>query len=116
MLSHAKNWASWVASRSRREIVLFIGGGLVVIATATWGIFTYWNHTQRAELLIYRLCIGSQPELCPSDATFVRDQGEDTAARWTQRECAGYRTRRIIISDAPQGCACQLADVTCASE
>jgi hypothetical protein len=116
MLSNAKDWISWIMVGNRRQIVLLVGGGLVVVAGAAWGIFTYWNHPRQAELLTYRLCIGSQRERCPKDATFVRDEGEDTAARWTQRQCAGYKTRRIIISDASPECACQLADVSCMSE
>jgi hypothetical protein len=116
MLSYVKDWRSRVKTRSRREIVLLVAGGIVVIAGAAWGIFTYGNRARPAELLTYRLCIGSQQERCPKDATFVRDAGEETVPRWAQSQCASYKRRRIIISDAPSECACQIADVTCATE
>jgi hypothetical protein len=114
MISKAKQW---VATRSRRELVLLMGGAIVAVAGAAWGLLVYWNSADKeAELLTYRLCVGARKEACPKDATFVRDEGEDTVTRWTQKQCASYKTRRIIISDAPQECACQIADVTCMSE
>ena len=115
MLSYLKDWRSWVKTRSRREIVLLVAGGIVVIAGAAWGIFTYWNGARPAELLTYRLCIGSQQERCPKDATFVRDAGEETVPLGA-KPVRIYKRRRIIISDAPSECACQIADVTCATE
>lgn len=115
--SNTERWTTWIKTRSRQELRLLIVGGIVVVAGAAWGILTYWNSAnEKAELLTYRLCVGSQAALCPKDATFVRDQGEETVPRWAQRQCASYKRRRIIISDAPTECACQIADVTCASE
>jgi hypothetical protein len=117
MLSNAERLTSWVKTRSRREIKLLIAGSIVVVAVAAWGLLTYWNGAnEKAELLTYRLCVGSQRELCPKDAAFVRDEGEETVPRWAQRQCASYKRRRIIISDAPAECACQIAGVTCSSE
>ena len=110
-------WTSWVAARSRRQIKLIVVG-LVVAAAAAWTIFTHGNGSgEKTELLIYRLCVGSEQKLCPSDATFVRNAGEDTAARWAQTQCASYKARRIIISDGPtKECGCYVADVRCSAE
>ena len=118
MPSDPKGLTSWVAARSRREIVLFIAGGIVVIAGAAWAIFTYRHGADgKSEQLTYQLCVGGEKALCPNDATFVQNAGEDTVARWAQKECAGYRTRRIIINDGPtKDCNCYLADVRCSSE
>jgi hypothetical protein len=93
-----------------------IVGGIVVAAAAAWAIFTYGNGSE-PELLTYRLCVGSEQKLCPSDATFVRNTGEDTVTRWAQRECARYKVRRIVASDGPtKECGCYFADVRCSSE
>jgi len=112
-----KGWTSWVAVRSRRDLVLILVG-IVVVAGAAWTILAHRNGTEgRSELLTYRLCVGNDQKLCPSDATFVRNAGEDTVTRWAQRECASYKARRIIISDGPtKECGCFLADVRCSSE
>ena len=118
MPSDLNGWTSWVAARSRREIVLLIVGGIVVVAAAAWAIFAYRHGADgKSEQLTYRLCVGAKKELCPNDATFVQNAGEDTVARWAQKECAGYKTRRIIINDGPtKDCDCYLADVSCSSE
>jgi hypothetical protein len=112
-----EGWRSWVAARSRREMKLIVGG-IVVAAAAAWAIFTYGNGSEgKPELLTYRLCVGSEQKLCPSDATFVRNTGEDTVTRWAQRECARYKVRRIVASDGPtKECGCYIADVRCSSE
>jgi hypothetical protein len=112
------SWFSWAAPRSRREILLFVVCGIVVVAGIAWAILTYLNGSAgKAELLTYRLCVGHQKAQCPIDAAFVRDEGEDTVARWTQRQCASYKARRIVISDGPtKECGCYLADVRCSTE
>jgi hypothetical protein len=116
--SNPKGWTSWVAARSRREIMVLIVSGVVVVAGVAWAIFTYERGSeQKLELLTYRVCVGVDQKLCPNGASFVRDAGEDTVTRWAQRECASYKTRRIIINDGPtKECGCYVADVTCSSE
>ena len=118
MLSSAARWISWVTTRNRRVMLLFIGAGIVVVAGAAWAIFAHWNGSElKSELLTYRLCVGLEQRLCPNDATFVRNEGEDTVVRWAQKECASYKARRIIISDGPtKECDCYVADVRCSSE
>ena len=108
---------SWLASPRRKMILLLILGS-VVLAEAVWAVVAYWQKAgSKPELLVYHLCVGTDQKLCPSDATFVRNQGEDTVARWAQRECAGYKARRIIVNEGPsKDCNCSLADVTCATE
>jgi hypothetical protein len=115
--SNAKRWLSWVSARSRRAKILFVLGGIALVEAA-WAVSTYWNGFEgKPELLAYRLCVGLAQKPCPSDATFVRNEGEDTVARWAQKECTGYKTRRIIISDGPtKECDCYVADVKCSSE
>jgi hypothetical protein len=92
--------------------------GIVAVAAAAWGIFSYRNGSRgKSELLVFRLCVGQEQKGCPADTAFVKDLGEDTVAKWAQGQCAGYRSRRIIVNDAPtKDCGCYLADVTCASE
>ena len=116
--SNAKRWISWIAAQDRRAIVLLAGGGLVVAAGVAWAVFTFLNGSERkSELLVYKLCVGAEQKPCPSNTTFVRNQGEDTVTKWAQRECASYKTRRIIISDGPtKECGCYVADVSCSSE
>jgi hypothetical protein len=116
--SRAERWASWMRARSRPTAVLLIGGCILVLAGAGWAAFSYLHRSeQTAELMIYRLCVGTNQALCPSDTTFVRNEGEDTLTRWTQRQCTGFRARRIIVGDAPsKDCACYVADVRCSTE
>jgi hypothetical protein len=112
------SWFSWAATRSRREILLFVVCGIVAVAGAAGAIFTYLNGSAgKVELLTYRLCVGHEKAQCPIDVAFVRDEGEETVARWTQRQCVGYKARRIVISDGPtKECGCYLADVNCSTE
>jgi hypothetical protein len=116
--SSPKGWPSRLIPRSRPALLLLIGAGLVVLAGAAWIIFAYRPGADgKSELLTYRLCIGREQARCPNDAAFVRNEGEDTAAKWTQRQCAGYKARRIIISDGPTpDCDCSIAEVRCSSE
>jgi hypothetical protein len=97
----------------RREITVLVA---ILLAGAAWAIFLYLNRA-KPELLSYRLCVANEQKLCPSDTAFVKNTGEDTVAKWAQRECAGYKSRRIIINDGPSPeCGCFLANVNCSSE
>jgi hypothetical protein len=109
---------SWMRMLSRRTALLLIGVCILAAAGAGWGVFTYFHRSAgTSELLIYRLCIAADKGRCPNDLTFVRNEGEDTVTRWAQRQCAGYKARRIIISDGPtKECDCFVADVRCSSE
>jgi hypothetical protein len=113
----AKPPGSSIASRRRLPPALVLGAALVVVAGAAWAVFSYWASSQKkSEVLVFHLCIGADQKLCPNDATFVRNEGEDTLTKWAQRQCTGYKARRIIINDGPKDCGCSLADVTCSSE
>ena len=92
--------------------------GAILLAEAIYAGVTYWQKNEsKPEVLIFHVCLGSDAKLCPADATFVRNQGEDTLTKWAQRECSGYKARRIIVNDAPsKDCNCSLADLTCATE
>lgn len=103
--------------RAFSKVRLIIGLGLIAIAAAVVAITKYWDqHEHDSEILAFRLCLGSDRNLCPADTTFVRNQGEDTLNRWAQRECPSYKRRRIIIEEGPKDCNCTLANVTCSSE
>ena len=103
--------------RTFSKVRLIIGLGLVVIAGAVIAVTSYWEkHEHDSEIVTFRLCIGSDRTLCPADAAFVRNQGEDTLTRWAQRECPSYKRRRILVNEGPKDCNCTLADVTCSSE
>jgi hypothetical protein len=115
--SSAKAPASWIASRSRPAIALILGGAIVVAVGAAWIALDYWRNSSKSGILVFHLCIGADPKLCPNDATFVRNEGEDTMTKWAQKQCTGYKARRIIINDGPtKDCGCSLVDVTCSSE
>jgi hypothetical protein len=118
MAANLQGWKSWAATRSGVKILLLVGLGLGVAVSAVWSIVAERLRAGgKAELVVYQLCVGLDKTRCPKDATFVPNVGEDTVAKWTQRECAGYRARRIIVNDAPaKDCGCFLADVRCSSE
>jgi hypothetical protein len=105
------------AAARGRAVVLVICAA-VAMAAAGWAILTRLGGlAAKPELLTYRLCVAPEQKPCPSDTAFVKNTGEDTVAKWAQRECAGYKSRRIIINDGPsQDCGCFLADVSCSSE
>ena len=118
MPSNPQGWTSWVTTRSGRKIALLVGLGIVAAASAVWGIVAdRFGAGGKSELLAYQLCVGREQGLCPKDTTFVPNVGEDTVARWAQKECAGYKARRIIVNDGPtKDCDCFLADVRCSSD
>ena len=90
---------------------------LIVGAGAVWAVLTYWGGVaEKPEVVVYRLCVGSDRGKCPADSSFVRNEGEETISRWAQRQCASYKRRRIIVNDGPADCNCTVADVTCSSE
>ncbi len=108
---------SGIARRGRRPSIALILAGALFVAAAGWAAFDYWESLQKkSEILVYHLCVGTDQKLCPSAATFVRNQGDDTLNKWAQSQCSGYRARRIIINDGPKDCGCSLADLTCSSE
>jgi hypothetical protein len=89
----------------------------IVLAELIWAAVTYWQKSEKkSEVLVYHLCVGTDPKLCPSGTSFLRNQGDDTVANWAQRECAGYKSRKIIVNEGPKDCNCTLADVTCSTE
>jgi hypothetical protein len=118
MPSNPQGWMSWVATRSGLKLLLLLGLGIGVAAAAVWNIVAErLGAGGKAELLVYQLCVGQDKGRCPKDTTFVQNAGEDTVNKWTQKECAGYKARRIIVNDAPtKECDCFLADVKCSSE
>ena len=96
---------------------LIVGAAIVAVAGAAWAALTYWGGADKQhEVVVYRLCVGSERSKCPADASFVRNEGEETVSRWAQRQCPSYKRRRIIVNDGPAGCGCTVADVTCSSE
>src|ERR1700732_3927726 len=97
--------------RNSWKILFLAGLGIVVAAEVVWAIVTYRNGSAgKQELLAFRLCVGREQKLCPSDLAFVQNAGEDTVTRWAQKECAGYKARRIIVNDGPtKDCDCYLA-------
>jgi hypothetical protein len=118
MASPAERFTTWMRRQNRRTAFWLIGGCILLAAGAAWATFVYLHRSeQTAELMIYRLCVGTDMARCPNDTTFVRNEGEDTVTRWTQRQCAGYKARRIIVNDAPtKDCDCFVADVRCSTE
>jgi hypothetical protein len=116
MPSNQAGWTSWVTARRRWAKWLLVG--VAVGASTAWIIVAERRGAgEKAELLAYQLCVGREKGLCPSDTTFVQNVGEDTVAKWAQKECAGYKARRIVINDGPsKDCDCFLADVRCSSE
>ncbi len=112
--SNPKGWTSWLASR---RAIFVIVGAAIVVAGGAWAVFVYWPGAGgKSELLTFRLCVGNEQKLCPSDTAFIRNQGDDTVTKWAQRQCAGYKARRIIVSDGPKDCDCSIADVSCSTE
>jgi hypothetical protein len=103
---------------TRRRIILLVLLGGIVLAEGVWALVTYWQKpAAKSEVLIYHVCLGSDPNLCPAGLTFVRNQGEDTLTRWAQQECSGYKARHIIVKEGPSpDCNCSLAEITCATE
>jgi hypothetical protein len=101
-----------------RRILFLAVLGVAVAAEVVWAVVTYLNGSAgKPEQLAFRLCVGREQKLCPSDAAFVQDAGEDTLTRWAQKECAGYKARRIIVNDSPsKDCNCYMADVRCSSD
>ena len=115
-LSNPRRWTSWLAAQSRRTILSLIVGAIIVVGGGAWAIVTYWHGAGRPELLVFRLCVGKDKARCPNDTGFVRNEGDDTLTKWAQRQCSGYKARRIIMSDGPKDCDCSIADVTCSTE
>ena len=99
------------------RIRLIVGAGMVAVAGIVWAVLTYWGGgADKQEVVVYRLCVGSDKGKCPPESSFVRNEGEETVSRWAQRQCASYKRRRIIVNDGPADCNCTIADVTCSSE
>jgi hypothetical protein len=111
-------WTSWVATRSGLKLLLVLGLCIGVAGSALWStVADRLGAPAKAELLAYQLCVGRDKGLCPKDTTFVQNVGEDSVAKFAQKECAAYKARRIIVNDAPsQDCDCFLADLKCSSE
>ena len=118
MPANPQGWIFRVTKRGGLKILLLLGLGIGVAASAVWDrVADRLRAPGKAELLAYQLCVGRDKALCPKDTTFVQNVGEDTVAKFAQRECAGYKARRIIVNDGPtKDCDCFLADVRCSSE
>jgi hypothetical protein len=118
MPSAAERLIAWMRTRNRRTALLLVGGCILLAAGAAGATFAYLHRSgHTAEFIVYRLCVGTDKARCPNDTSFVRNEGEDTVTRWTQRQCAGYKARRIIVNDAPtKDCDCVVADVRCSTE
>ena len=99
------------------RIRLIVGAGIIAVAGIVWAVLTYWGGgADKQEVVVYRLCVGSDKGKCPAQSSFVRNEGEETVSRWAQRQCASYQRRRIIVNEGPADCNCTIADVTCSSE
>ena len=116
MPANPRGWTSWVATRSGLKILLLLCLGLGVAGSAIWNRFAdRLGAPAKAELLAYQLCVGRDKGLCPKDTTFVQNVGEDSVAKFAQKECAAYRARRIIEAARGASSLRRTPDLLCAA-
>ena len=105
----------WLADKNRREMLAFVGGGVVVVIGAAWTALTFWlgkaEVPQKVEAN-YSVCVGSKPEGCPANAVFLRC-GESVAA-WAQKECGAY-TQQAVSAKSGGMCGYAVVQIKCTS-
>lgn len=81
----------WLIDKNRREVLVLLGGGLVIIVGAAWTVFTFWlnnTHTHQKIEATYNVCLGAEPEGCPGGTTYL--SCHESIATWAKKECATY--------------------------
>ena len=121
-----KRWLTWITTKNRREILLFVGGGLVVIGGAGWAAFQYFDKPSVKMEVTYRLCVGFEPKYWPPGSILVkgyapmaRPDGStySVVAEWVKRECANYSRKDTVVRSGPASeCGCAIVEVKCSSE
>ncbi len=52
--------SSWIRSKSRREMISFVFGGIAALAMAAWAVFGYINQDKGKIEATYTVCHGDQ--------------------------------------------------------
>jgi hypothetical protein len=111
-VTQKRSWLTWITVKSRREILSFLGAGLVVVAAAIWGVYKYFD---RPAEVTYHLCVGAEQKLCPKQYLFVKG-GPEALEAWVNKECTKYSRRHILQRQGPTAeCRCFVADVRCST-
>lgn len=112
-------FTSWIVEKERRDILAFLGGGVVVVAGAVWTTFTYFSPKPVAapasSPLIeatYKVCRGDKEDKCPPGTVHIACSSSFGA--WARTECGDYEPETTLVSGAAGGmCGYQVVEIKC---
>jgi hypothetical protein len=82
---------AWVHDRSQRDIVAFLGGGLVIAVGALWGAYVHFDGKKvRSIVAQYYVCNSPWNIACPPQTTTRLEPGA-SIAEWAEKECGAYK-------------------------
>jgi len=119
------NLESWITSKSKREILSFLGGGLVIVVGAAWAFFQYVVKDDYKVEVTYNVCFAPKgsKDKCPSGTVWVEGYSlnalpdPDQVSKWARQECSKYGQRPLTNAwpGPAKMCGCFLATVKCSN-
>ena len=129
MTKHAqpdtRGWLTWITSKSRREVVAFLGGGAVVVIGAARTLFLYLTKPNVKMEVTYNVCFALSKEDCPPDYIWAKGYfpmaqlvgaGTAVVSDWVKKQCAQYSKSENSMSPGPMAeCGCIRVTVKCSN-
>ncbi len=107
-------WSRWTATRSAQAAVLIVAA-LISLSAGMGAAYVYSRYFGPKEAS-YRVCLGTDAKLCPPQTVFVQNLYPDALNNWVDRQCARFKKRQAVETDAPnKDCNCSLVQVTCSA-
>jgi hypothetical protein len=109
---------SWIKSKSKREILSFLGGALIVALGGLWKGYQYFSEPTVKMEVAYTLCVYHRDDgpWCPQGLVRVAYKDDNTVSDWVAKECNKYSDRaikRIYDPRLPGACWCDVVTVSC---
>lgn len=117
----------WITSRSRRDIVSFVGGAVVMVVGAAWTLYTHFEPADPASEVTCNVCFApsASKRFCSSGTLWVQgyaqgakvwDLPPSAISDWVKTECAKYSNHTTFVRDGPmKECNCVVVTVKCSS-
>src|SRR5262245_53726464 len=104
-------WPSWLKSKRTRDILAFVGAGLVAVAAGAWAVYRWINREGGQIEATYNVCRSDDP--CPVGTVKI-PCGGPSVGEWAKKECATFIIKGSFMAGGT--CGTELIQVKCTAK